>query len=78
VAYDPEGEFITYYHIFPVQHRECPHLTFDAYIETDTEETFTGFIRVRCMACGEPFQADISSTKCTTNRPDHLPTAVIV
>ena len=33
---------MSYFHIFAVQHPDCPHLTFDAYVETDSEDMFTG------------------------------------
>ena len=68
---------MTYFHIFPVQHSDCPYLTFDAYVETETEDMFTGAIRVSCISCGMPFQAMVESTKCTPDRPDHLPMAAI-
>jgi len=69
---------VSYYHIFGVQHRECSFLTFDAYVVTESERPFDDDIEVECPACGKTFRAFVSSTKCTLERPSHLPLAAKV
>ena len=67
-----------YYHIFAVQHAECPFLTFDAYVVTNSERPFDDDVELECPTCKKTFRTFVSSTKCALESPDHLPLARIV